>query len=127
MIAFNGSLSGKQNMPKKSVEWGIKIGKNPTSTFPAVDCMKKIPRIVAHGTSLKPVMGRMQQIVTVVKRTADRLTGSGLDLVNAEAVYDALHGTGTSVKVFYVPEMGILQMDKVVPKQIVPIPDTMTI
>ena len=69
----------------------------------------------------------MQQIVTVVKCTADRLTGSDLDLVNAEAVYDALHGTGTSVKVFYVSEMGIMQMDKVVPKQIVPIPDTMTL
>ncbi|KAI0214326.1 hypothetical protein LSAT2_000568, partial [Lamellibrachia satsuma] len=63
----------------------------------------------------------------VLKRTADRLIANGLDLPNAEAVYDALLGTGTSVKLFYVPESAIQEMDKVVPKHLVPIPGIMTI
>ena len=119
ILMLSKSISCQTDQP-------LSIGKKPTSTCSAVSCMKKDGGTwnfseAGHGK------GAADGVGGVLKRTADTLLANGLDLPNAEAVYDALLGTGTSVKLFYVPESAIQEMDKVVPKHLVPIPGTMTI
>ncbi|CAG4958466.1 unnamed protein product [Parnassius apollo] len=63
----------------------------------------------------------------VVKRTLDARVAYGVDIVDAESVFDILSKTVTSVKTFYVPESNIEMIQIPEPERVTPIPSTMKV
>ncbi|CAG5008253.1 unnamed protein product [Parnassius apollo] len=63
----------------------------------------------------------------VEKRTLDARVAYGVDIVDAESVFDILSKTVTSVKTFYVPESNIEMIQIPEPERVTPIPSTMKV
>ena len=71
-----------------------------------------------HGKSAADGVGGL------LKRTADKLVNFGIDIPNAESFYSVLKNK-TDVKMYYVDDQDILQVDKITPKKIKGIAGTM--
>jgi len=64
----------------------------------------------------------------VLKRTADRLVGSGHDMSSANIVFSSLNAAQSGIKLFFVTDEDVLRNDGIVPStQLQPVKGTMTI
>lgn len=64
----------------------------------------------------------------VLKRTADRLVGSGHDMSNANIVFNSLKAAQSGIQLFFVTDQDVSRNDGIVPStQLQPVKGTMTI
>ncbi|CAK1591552.1 unnamed protein product [Parnassius mnemosyne] len=75
----------------------------------------------AHGK------GAADGVGGAIKRTLDMKTAQGLDIPDAQAAYDALSSTETTIKFFYVPAETIKSLDPSIVYNLTSLPGTMKI